>query len=139
MQLDKATLDGLYLFNQSPDHRMYTLVEFNHYYILPLLHSKVQLFYEKHMPVGLCTWCWFTEDEAKQFLAEALEPSEEHYSRPDDNTQYQLWGIEFIAPYGHARSVMRGMRDFQKRQRRKTEKVRWRRLKSPDTEIRRKF
>jgi len=139
MQLDKATLDGLYLFNQSPGHRVYTLVEFNHYYILPLLHGKVQLFYEEDKPVGLCTWCWFTEDEAKQFLAEALEPSEEHYSRPDDNTQYQLWGIEFIAPFGHARSVMRAMRDYQKQHRKKTEKVHWRRLKSPDTEIRRTF
>jgi len=136
----QSVVDGLYLFNHSPDHRIYTLVEFNHFLVFPVIHQKVRFFYEDGKPIGLVTWCWLTEQEADEFLAERFMPDEEHYRRPDTTQdQYQLWGIEFIAPFGHARSVMRAMRDYQKQHRKKTEKVRWRRLKSPDTEIRRTF
>ena len=136
----QSILDGLYLFNQSPDHRIYTLVEFNHFLVFPVLHQKARFFHEEGKPVGLVTWCWLTEQEADEFLAECFMPDEEHYRRPDDTQdQYQLWGIEFIAPFGHACQIMRAMREFHNTQRGSKEKVRWRRLKAPDLEIRRTF
>tara|TARA_R100001377_G_scaffold80088_1_gene58705 strand:+ start:119 stop:541 length:423 start_codon:yes stop_codon:yes gene_type:complete len=106
MQLQKAVLDSLFLFNQSPDHRLYTLVEFNNYCVFPILHNKVRIFYENDKPIGLVTWAWFSNDEAKRFLDERWCPGEDVYKRQDGD---QLWAIEFIAPYSPSRKILKRM------------------------------
>ncbi len=106
----KAVIDSLFLFNQSEEHKLFTLVEFSHYCLFPLIHQKVQLFYDNNKPVGFVSWAWVTEEEASEFLSERWMPGEEVWKRPDQiDDQYQLWGIDFIAPFGHSVSVMRGM------------------------------
>lgn len=134
MQLQKAVVDCLYLFNQSEDHRLYTLSEFNHYCIFPLLHKKARLFYDGDKPVGYVSWAWLTEDETEQFLSEMWIPSEEVWKRPDIiDDRYQLWGIDFIAPYGHSTKVMRGMMKHSQTILGKRVPAHWRRFKKPDT------
>lgn len=134
MQLQKAVVDCLYLFNQSEDHRLYTLSEFNHYCIFPLLHKKARLFYDGDKPVGYVSWAWLTEDEVEKFLSQMWVPSEDVWKRPDIiDDQYQLWGIDFIAPYGHSTKVMRGMMKHSQTILGKRVPANWRRFKQPDT------
>jgi cytolysin-activating lysine-acyltransferase len=83
MQLQKAVLDSLFLFNQSSDHRLYTLVEFSHYCLFPLIHQKARLFYNGDKPIGFVSWAWLTEEEAQDFISERWMPSEEGHKRPD--------------------------------------------------------
>ena len=133
MQLQKAVLDSLFLFNQSPDHRLYTLVEFNHYCLFPLIHKKARLFYNGDKPIGFVSWAWLTEEEAQDFLSERWMPSEEVHKRPDKiDDQYQLWGIDFIAPYGHSIKVMRGMMQHSQSVLGQRVPANWRRFKSPN-------
>ena len=133
MQLQKAVLDSLFLFNQSPDHRLYTLVEFNHYCLFPLIHQKARLFYNGDKPIGFVSWAWLTEEEVQDFLSERWMPSEEVHKRPDIiDDHYQLWGIDFIAPYGHSSKVMRGMMQHSQSTLGKRVPARWRRFKQPD-------
>tara|TARA_R110000765_G_scaffold30589_1_gene72183 strand:+ start:183 stop:605 length:423 start_codon:yes stop_codon:yes gene_type:complete len=133
MQLQKAVLDSLYLFNQSPDHRIYTLVEFNHYCLFPLIHKKVQLFYDGTKPIGFVSWAWLTQDEAQNFLDERYVPAEQAYKRPDVITEdLQLWGIEFIAPFGSTLKVMRGMMQHSQTVLGQRVPVNWRRFAQPD-------
>jgi len=132
MLLQKAVLDSLFLFNQSADHRLYTLVEFNHYCVFPLLHSKARLFYDKEKPIGFVSWAWLTEGEAEGFTSERWIPEEATYKRPDIITDLQLWGIEFIAPYGHTTKVMRGMMKHSQSILGKRVPAHWRRFKQPD-------
>ena len=133
MQLQKAVLDSLFLFNQSPDHRLYTLVEFNHYCLFPLIHQKARLFYNGDKPIGFVSWAWLTEEEAQDFLSERWMPSEEVHKRPDViDDQYQLWGIDFIAPYGHSTKVMRGMMKYSQSVLGQRVPANWRRFKHPD-------
>lgn len=106
--LKSAVLDGLYLFSQSDGHRHYTITEFLRYLVYPVLHSKIEIFYEDGKPVGLVTWCFLPEDIAEEFLADRYVLEEEDYIATDGD---QLWGIEFIAPFGHARQIMKSMRD----------------------------
>jgi hemolysin-activating ACP:hemolysin acyltransferase len=133
MQLQKAVMDSLFLFNQSPDHRIYTLVEFNHYAIFPILHSKIRLFYDGDKPFGLVTWAWLTHAEALLFLDGRWMPTEEVYARTIGD---QAWGIEFIAPYLPPLKVIRLMMRETYRagtsHLKSTHKVNWRRLSSPD-------
>ena len=133
MQLQKAVLDSLFLFNQSPDHRLYTLVEFNHYCLFPLIYQKARLFYNGNKPIGFVSWAWLTEEEAQDFISERWMPSEEVHKRPDViDDQYQLWGIDFIAPYGHSTKVMRGMMEHSQSILGKRVPAHWRRFKQPD-------
>ena len=133
MQLQKAVLDSLFLFNQSEDHRLYTLIEFNHYCLFPLIHSKARLFYNGDKPIGFVSWAWLTAEEAEDFLSERWMPSEEVHQRPDIiDDQYQLWGIDFISPYGHSTKVMRGMMQHSQSTLGKRVPARWRRFKQPD-------
>lgn len=140
MQLQKAVLDALFLFNQSPDHRQYSLAHFNHSAIFPILYGKCRLFYDQDKPVAFVSWCWLTQEEGKDFLNETFSPSEEHYQRPDDpDAGLDLWGIEFIAPYGNASKVMRSMRHHSQTVLGTTTPAHWRRFRQPDCLHRRRF
>lgn len=133
MQDRNTVLDCLYLFNQSEDHRLYTLSDFNHFCLFPLIHKKARLFYEQDRPIGFVSWAWLTEEEANEFLSEMWMPDEEVWKRPDVvDDQYHLWGIDFIAPFGHSISVMRGMRKHSKSVLGQHVPANWRRFKQPD-------
>ena len=129
----KAVIDSLFLFNQSSDHRLYTLVEFSHYCLFPLIHKKAQLFYDEGKPVGFVSWAWLTEEEATEFLSERWMPDEDVWKRPDlIDDRYQLWGVDFIAPFGHTVSVMRGMMKHSQSVLGRRVPARWRRFEQPD-------
>jgi len=132
MQLQKAVVDSLFLFNQSPDHRLYTLVDFNHFCIFPIIHSKARLFYDEGKPIGLVTWCWLTDEESQDFLDEKWAPDEKTYQR---NIGDMLWGVEFIAPYKPPlKTIKMMMKDTYRVSTSHLDtdhKVNWRRLSKP--------
>ena len=133
MKSRNTVLDCLYLFNKSEDHRLYTLVEFNNYCLFPLIHKKARLFYDGDQPVGFVSWAWLTAEEADEFLSERWMPDEAVWKRPDSvDGMYHLWGMDFIAPFGNALTVMRGMRKHSKHLYGTNVPVHWRRFKQPD-------
>jgi len=132
MNNSTAVVDCLYLLNQSDFHQQYTLAQFNAFIVYPILQDKIRIFYEEGSPVSLVTWCWFTDEEAEQFLDGRFVPEETHYER---HRADQLWGIEFIAPFGHARSTMRKMRDLSKILYGSNETVHFRRFYNPEKAI----
>lgn len=107
MQYKDAVLAGLYLFGKSDFHRQYSISDFNSYMIFPLLNDKVQIFYDGDLPIGIVTWCWFTDEEARDFLNHQWTPPEECYQR---NTGDQLWVIEMISTHGQAYKMVRFIR-----------------------------
>ncbi len=139
MLLQKAVLDSLFLFNQSEHHRIYTLAQFNHYCIFPLLHNKARLFYENDKPIGFVSWAWFTEKESLDFLKESWIPDEEVYKRQISD---ELWGIEFIAPFDHGKALVRNMiKETYKVAKAHLEtdhKVHWRRVSAPHKRLTRR-
>jgi len=132
----KSVHDALYLFSASPDHRIYTLSEFLDFAVAPITTSKIRFFYSEGRPRGLVTWCWLTEAEAGQFLDECWTPTVDVFRR---NSGEQLWGIDFIAPFGNTIQVMREMRRHSKRLYGENTNVHWRRFKQPDKLIIRRF
>ena len=133
MQNRNTVLDCLRLFNKSEDHRLYTLAEFHSYGLFPLLYKKARLFYDGDQPIGFVSWAWLTAEEATEFLSEMWIPDEAVWKRPDIvDDQYQLWGIDFIAPYGHTTKVMRGMMKHSQTVLGQRVPANWRRFKSPD-------
>lgn len=105
----KSVVDGLYLFSHSEYHNLYSVWEFQAFWLTPVLAGKARVFYDNDKPVALVTWCFLSEQEGRDFLEDRFIPSEAEYARNDGD---QLWGIEFIAPFGHASKAMRGMREL---------------------------
>jgi len=123
---DTAIVDAMYLFNKSEEHLGYCLFEFNAYLVYPLLSDKLVMFYEDGKPVGLVTWAFLSDDKAEQFAENAYMLEESDYRHEDGD---QLWGIEFIAPYGHARQIMKAMKKvYQDRYDIPKRSVHWKRL-----------
>ncbi len=110
----KAVLDGLRLLEVGDTHSKYTPQEIISYLLYPIEHNRLRLYYIDNRPIGLCTWCWLSPTKANLFLNDRYTPTEEDYSLENPGGDYQLWGIEFIAPYGHTRKMMRTLRNEHK-------------------------
>lgn len=128
LDLKQAVLDGLYLFSNSKDHRHYSISEFLSYLVYPVLHNKIQFFYEDGKPVGLVTWCYLSNEKAQAFKDDEYILQEEDYLAESGD---QLWGIEFIAPFGtHTFKIMRRMKEVHRDRYGSTRTVYWRRFKA---------
>jgi hemolysin-activating ACP:hemolysin acyltransferase len=138
-QLSKsqALEDGLELFRQSESHSRYRVTDIYTYLQLPIKHHKIRIYYEFNKPVGLITWCWLSDTDAELFLQDKYHPTESDYEY-DSPMSKQLWGMEFIAPYGHTRQMIRAI----KRSIEEThgpQKVNWRRFHSRDKRRTKRF
>lgn len=108
--ISSAVVDGLYLFSHSDGHRHYTIAEFLTYLVYPVLHNKIKFFYEDGKPIGLVTWCFLPDDKAQAFLNDDYVLQEDDYVANEGD---QLWGIEFIAPFGKVLHIMKSMQQVQ--------------------------
>tara|TARA_R110000744_G_scaffold164342_1_gene281406 strand:+ start:107 stop:529 length:423 start_codon:yes stop_codon:yes gene_type:complete len=129
MQLDKyqAVLDGIGLLSKGDTHSKYTPQEVHTYLLLPINYNRIRLYYDKGKPVGLVTWCWLPPTTSQLFLEDQYELKEEDYAKENPDG-HELWGIEFITPYGHASKVMRLIRKEHKELYGTTTKVNFRRF-----------
>jgi cytolysin-activating lysine-acyltransferase len=105
----KSVLDGLCLFGLSEYHCNYTLLKFSYYFIFALQNNKARLFYEHGEPVGTYTWCLLSHEKSKAFAKDDYLIEEEDYKAEIGD---QFWGVEFIAPFGHAKQMMKDGRDM---------------------------
>ena len=125
-----ACADALFLFNRSDLHRHYTLADFHAFAIEPIICKSCLFLHRGHIPVGFVSWAWLTPQESQQFLDETLSLDMAHYTRKQA-PEYELWGIEFIAPFGDARHLMRQARDHAYEVLGMHPKVNFRRLRQP--------
>tara|TARA_R110002051_G_C8594865_1_gene479403 strand:- start:413 stop:835 length:423 start_codon:yes stop_codon:yes gene_type:complete len=130
MQIDnnKALADGLELFKQSKWHRVYNVNDIHRYLIAPIKHNRICLYYQDDIPIGLVTWCWLDKEAGSNFLQNKYYITEDDYITDDKE---ELWGIEFITPYGNARQVMSLVLNHHKNLYQRQENINWRRLHDP--------
>ena len=107
----KAVGDSIELLTKGDTHSKYTPSEVVSYLLLPINNNKIRIYYVGNNPVGLLTWCWLSPNKANLFLNDRYSPTDVDYKLEAPGVDYQLWGMEFIAPYGHARQMMRTIRE----------------------------
>jgi len=107
----RSVVDGIELFNEGDMHSKYTLEELNTYLLLPITYDRIRLYYQDDKTIGLITWCWLSPTQSNLFLNDEYQPVAEDYQRENPKGDYVLWGIEFIAPFGHTRKLMRAVRN----------------------------
>lgn len=127
---NRAVLDGLFLFAQSEDHRYYTVGEFYQYFIYPLMYDKLRVWRDDNgKPIGLFTYCFLSSEKAEEFLDDRYTIQEGDYV-PDDGDE--LWGVELIAPYGHAKKIIADLKkEYAEKYNGAPRPVYWRRLHKP--------
>jgi hemolysin-activating ACP:hemolysin acyltransferase len=133
----EALADALSLFRASPSHSKYNVNDIYTYLQLPLQYKTIELYYEGDKPVGLITWCWLKKEDADLFLVGQYHPNPDDY-RLDDPLSRELWGMEFIAPYGHTKQMMRSIK-HKIEERYGPQNVHWRRFHSRDTRRTKRF
>lgn len=106
INMDSLLADALHLFNLSPIHRRYTVEDLQTYLLLPVKYDTLRIYYQDGKPVGLVTWCWMTEENGRAFLNDQYHPTKEDHDF-DLSEGKELWGMEFITPHGHAKQVMK--------------------------------
>ena len=133
----EALVDALELFRASPSHSRYNVKSIYTYLQLPIKHKTIKIYYESGKPVGLITWCWLKKEDADLFLQDRYHPTEEDHSLdlPDSR---ELWGMEFIAPYGHTKQMVRAIKQSIE-ERYGPQKVHWRRFHSRDKRRAKRF
>lgn len=111
MHIDKyqAVVDGISLMELGDTHSRYTPSEVNTYLLLPIQYNRIRLYYQDTKPVGLITWCWLSPSKSTLFLEDKYEPVGDDYAL-ENPEGYDLWAIEFIAPFGHTRRVVKAIR-----------------------------
>lgn len=107
---DKILADSIKLFSLSPAHRQYTIADLDTYLLLPIKYGTIRLYYRGDTPIGLTTWCWMHEDKARLFLEGKYHPTDDDFN-PENRGGKELWGMEFIAPYGDTRQMFKLLRD----------------------------
>lgn len=131
MQIDnnKALADSLELLKQSDWHRVYNVEDIYRYIIAPIKHNKLRIYYQDTKPIALFTWCWLSKEDGQKFLENSHYITEEDYL---SDLEEELWGIDFIAPFGNTKEIVRLLRKEHTSTYRRDEKIHWRRLQEPN-------
>jgi hemolysin-activating ACP:hemolysin acyltransferase len=103
----KIVVDSISLMSIVEPYSNYTTNDIISYLLLPIEYNKIRIYYEGDKPIGLITWCWLSTTKSDLFLQDEYTPTKEDFAL---DTSDKLWGFEFIAPYGHARQMMRAIR-----------------------------
>lgn len=107
-----AAIGGSALFGQviwlamrSPLHQGWLLADIERFIIPPLLHRQFKLYREDDRPRAYVSWAFFSAEAEARYLAEGSRIEFDDWQSGD-----RLWVIDFIAPFGEARSVCRDLR-----------------------------
>lgn len=96
------------LLAQSKLHRSWRVIEIERYLIPALQHSQFRLYYDKNgIPFGYVSWAWLTKETEDRYLAGgyALQPTD--WTGGD-----RPWIIDWIAPKGGTRFIIKDLRSL---------------------------
>lgn len=98
----------VWLFSNSKLHQSWSIRSI-HQWVLPAIkHNQFLIYYERQKPVGVVTWAMLSKEVEKKF---ALNTRSLH---PNDwQSGDQLWGLDFIAPFGHAKDILKDLKNNQ--------------------------
>ena len=96
--------EATYLFLNSPLHLRYALHQLPTFILTPLRLGQFRIYRSAKGPVGFVAWAYLSEQAADAYIHGRRELT------PEDWTSgRELWFIEFVAPFGHARKMVRDL------------------------------
>lgn len=97
----------LWLFSQSSIHRRWFVHDFDTLVYPPLLLGQCRIFRENGRPVAFASWAFMNQDSETAFASRSRS-----MELGDWTSGSSMWWVDFVAPFGHFRSVGRKLRDM---------------------------
>lgn len=108
MKMDLETSLGMcmWLMSQSDYHRHWDMATFDAEITAAIISSQYRIYFdEQNNPIGLATWAWVSDECRKRLL------KEQSGLRFDDwNSGEHLLFNDYIAPWGHAKAILKDLR-----------------------------
>lgn len=95
----------MHLMLNSPLHRRYTVAELEERFIPSLLHNQFRYYEIDGVPVGFVNWAWLDEATEEKYSSGQYELTLDEWTGGSS-----LWFPEFVAPFGHARTMVKDLR-----------------------------
>ena len=97
--------EATFLFLNSPLHLRYAVHQLPTFILTPLRLGQCRIYRSARGPVGFVAWAYLSAQVADDYVHQRRELTPEDWHSGDD-----LWFIEFIAPFGHARRIAADLR-----------------------------
>lgn len=95
----------LYLLTHSPFHRGYNVLDIVNYFMTPTSLGQFRIYRSKDRPVGFVVWGYFSQQVSEWYATGNYEIDHSAWK-----SGKELWFVEFVAPFGHARQMIEDMR-----------------------------
>ena len=104
----RHTLMGeiLSLMIVSEFHQPYLINDFGTAILVPIHLNQFRVYKKNQIPIGFVSWAFFSES-----IAQKYKQGNYHLTYDDWTSGDQLWFIDFIAPYGDIRSMIKDLKN----------------------------
>ncbi|BAY88888.1 MULTISPECIES: toxin-activating lysine-acyltransferase [unclassified Tolypothrix] len=95
-----------HLMISSPLHRKYKIASISERFVPSLIHNQFRYYEIDGNPIGFVNWAWLTDEVEEKFLKGKYVLQLDEWQGGNN-----LWFPEFIAPFGHARLIIKDLRN----------------------------
>ena len=95
----------LSLMIASDFHQPYVIGDFATAILVPIHLNQFKLYKKNDVPIGFVSWAFLSDDISHQY-----GQGKYHLEFSDWRSGDHLWFVDFIAPYGHVRSIIRDLK-----------------------------
>lgn len=94
-----------HLMMSSPLHRKYNISDIAERFVPALIHNQFRYYEINGSPIGFVNWAWLTDELEQKFMTGQYVLNLDEWQGGSN-----LWFPEFIAPFGHARLIVKDLR-----------------------------
>lgn len=95
-----------HLMISSPLHRKYQISDITERFIPSLIHNQFRFYEIEGTPIGFVNWAWLSDEVEQKFITGKYILNVDEWLGGNN-----LWFPEFIAPFGHARFIVKDLRN----------------------------
>lgn len=100
-------LDALLVLRASPYHRGWSIDKIETYIIAAIKNDRLRVIYDnQNRPFGVFTWTYLSPDREPRYMNDPSSLVASDFESNDGT----LWAIDFAAPFGYCRDVVRALR-----------------------------
>ncbi|MCG8363377.1 MAG: toxin-activating lysine-acyltransferase [Pseudanabaenales cyanobacterium] len=94
-----------HLMMSSPLHRKYHILDIAERFVPALIHNQFRYYEIDGNPIGFVNWAWLTDEVEQKIITGKYNLNLDEWTGGKN-----LWFPEFIAPFGHARLIVKDLR-----------------------------
>ncbi len=94
-----------HLMMSSPVHRKYEIIDIADRFVPALIHNQFRYYEINGNPIGFVNWAWLSDEVDEKYMTGEYILNLDEWVGGNN-----LWFPEFVAPFGHARLIIKDLR-----------------------------